>query len=373
MAPFFERVENLLPVEIPERRFIGPIADVFDRGGKALGWSVGPIGRNAVGCEGDGFCDFGCASGAKRSMDVSYVPSALNKGAVLFTELRADRLVLEGGRAVGVEAVDTNGRRLTVRGRAVVLAGGAIPTPLFLLRQGLCNTSGEVGKNLTLHPSGGFAAYFEERMDPARYIPQAYLCDQFLKEGLLLLSAQPDANIAPLMFPWTGHRLTKTLEELPHLAGFGILARDSSRNGRVWGEVKGQPIITYNLKAEDVDLLHQGMLRVAELALAAGAKRLYPTVLGQPPLESADDLLAFRRRTLAPGQIPLTSYHMLGTCKMGRDPKTSVVGLDHETHDVKGLYIVDGSTVRGPLGVNSQLTIMAMATRAAGKIADALG
>jgi choline dehydrogenase-like flavoprotein len=58
---------------------------------------------------------------------------------------------------------------------------------------------------------------------------------------------------------------------------------------------------------------------------------------------------------------------------MGRDPKTSVVGLDHETHDVPGLYIVDGSTVAGPLGVNPQLTIMAVATRAGERIAERLG
>ena len=69
----------------------------------------------------------------------------------------------------------------------------------------------------------------------------------------------------------------------------------------------------------------------------------------------------------------LTSYHPLGTCKMGLDPKTSVVGLDHETHDLPGLFIVDGSTVPGPLGVNPQVTIMAMATRAAGLIAEKLG
>jgi choline dehydrogenase-like flavoprotein len=64
-----------------------------------------------------------------------------------------------------------------------------------------------------------------------------------------------------------------------------------------------------------------------------------------------------------------TSYHPLGTCKMGLDPRTSVVGLDHEAHDVPGLFIVDGSTVPGPLGVNPQITIMAMATRAAVRIA----
>jgi choline dehydrogenase-like flavoprotein len=62
------------------------------------------------------------------------------------------------------------------------------------------------------------------------------------------------------------------------------------------------------------------------------------------------------------------SYHPLGTIQMGKDPKTSVVGLDHQSHDVRGLYVVDGSTVPGPPGVNPQVTIMAMATRAASLI-----
>ena len=58
---------------------------------------------------------------------------------------------------------------------------------------------------------------------------------------------------------------------------------------------------------------------------------------------------------------------------MGTDPRTSVVGLDHQAHDVRGLFIVDGSTVRGPLGVNPQMTIMAMALRAADQIGPQLG
>ena len=71
----------------------------------------------------------------------------------------------------------------------------------------------------------------------------------------------------------------------------------------------------------------------------------------------------------SPSDLALVSYHPLGTCRMGKDPKTSVVDTDHAAHDVPGLFIVDASTVRGPIGVNPQLTIMATATRAAERIA----
>jgi choline dehydrogenase-like flavoprotein len=84
------------------------------------------------------------------------------------------------------------------------------------------------------------------------------------------------------------------------------------------------------------------------------------------------ELAKFRDAVPAASELALASYHPLGTCKLGRDPKTSVVDLDHQAHEVPGLYIVDGSTVPGAPGVNPQLTIMAMATRAADRIAAAL-
>jgi choline dehydrogenase-like flavoprotein len=115
------------------------------------------------------------------------------------------------------------------------------------------------------------------------------------------------------------------------------------------------------------------MVHLGEMCLAAGAKALYPTMMSVPPIETPADFERFKRMTPSASQSMFVSYHPLGTCQIGRDPKTSVVGLDHETHDVKSLYIVDGSTVPGPPGVNPQITIMSMATRASACIADALG
>jgi choline dehydrogenase-like flavoprotein len=96
-------------------------------------------------------------------------------------------------------------------------------------------------------------------------------------------------------------------------------------------------------------------------------------MMSVPPIETPEDWERFKKMTPSASQSMFISYHPLGTCQIGRDPKTSVVGLDHQTHDVKSLYIVDGSTVPGPPGVNPQITIMSMATRASAYIADALG
>jgi choline dehydrogenase-like flavoprotein len=373
MARHFDRVERILDVHPARRAVIGPIADVMARGCDALGWAHQPISRNAPDCDGSGFCDFGCRQEARRSTQIAYLPPALERGAVVIAGARARRIVLDNGRAVGVVAESKRGKRATVRARAVVLAGGTIPTPLFLLEQGLANRSGQVGRNLSLHPSGGFLALFDEKIEPHKYIPQGYSCDHFLRAGILMTAAQPALNVAPALFPFAGRRLMSMLEQVDRLASFGLLLRDTSPNGRVWRDVGGFPAVTYNIAREDVTRMHRAMIHAGEMCHAAGAKTLIPVALGVDPIEREVDFVRFKSAELRASDISWLSYHPLGTCKMGRDPRTSVVGLDHEAHDVPGLYVVDGSTVGGPLGVNPQLTIMAIATRAGERIADRLG
>jgi choline dehydrogenase-like flavoprotein len=373
MAPYFERVEAHLEVGPSSRRHVGPIADVFQRGCDALHWTHGYLLRNAPGCEASGFCDFGCRTDARRSTNVAYLPPALERGSLLFTGLKAEQVLVENGRAAGIEGVAPNGQRLRIRAKAVVLAGGAIPTPLFLLRQNLSNSSGQVGRNLTLHPSCIISALFDEEIRGFDYIPQGYASQEFLREGLLLLGAQPSQNVAGTFFPVTGRRLMEALTQLPHLASLGPLAADATRNGRVWREFKGLPAIRYTLTPADLERLKRGLLLCMEMAVAAGARHLYPGVLSHPSLDTKRGVDVFRKAQLSAADLVLASYHPLGTCEMGTDARTSVVGLDHQSHDVPGLFIVDGSTVRGPLGVNPQLTIMAMATRAAERISPQLG
>ncbi len=372
MEPYFERVETHLGVAPSSRRHVGPIAEVMQRGCDALGWKHGQLLRNAPGCEASGFCHLGCRSDARKSTNLSYLPPALERGAMLFTGLKAERVLVENGRATGVEGTATNGVRIRVRSQAVVLAGGTVSTPLFLLRQGLANSSGQVGRNLTLHPSGVVMALFDEEIRAFDHIPQGYGSEEFLDEGLLLVAAQASHNAMPSMFPLIGRRLMEPLAQLRHATGVGPLAADATRNGRVWGEFRGVPVIRYSVTPADVARLKRGLELSMQMLVAAGARRLYPSVIGLGGLEPAR-LDEFRGMDLSASDLALASYHPLGTCQMGTDRRTSVVGLDHQAHDLPGLFIVDGSTVRGPLGVNPQLTIMAIAARAADQISPQLG
>jgi choline dehydrogenase-like flavoprotein len=372
MAPHFERVERILEVGPTPLKYVGPIAGAMGRGCDSLGWSHAAVLRNAPDCDGSGFCDFGCRREAKRSTQISYLPAAFERGAMLVTGATVRRVLLEGGKAVGVEAESKTGRRVKVRARAVVLAGGALPTPLLLLQQGLANRSDQVGRNLALHPSTGMSALFEEPIEGHKYVPQGYACDEFLRDGILIAAAQPAHNIAAAVLPYSGGRLMGVLDRMDQVAGFGLMVRDASANGRVWSDRAGLPLITYNVGREDVERMHRAMVLTGRMCLAAGAKALYPDVHGVAPLERAEDFKRFAASSPRAADVVWLSYHPNGTCRMGRDAKTSVVGLDHETHDVHGLFVADASTLPGAPGVNPQVSIMAMATRAAGCIAERL-
>jgi choline dehydrogenase-like flavoprotein len=372
MAPHFDRVERALQAELADAKAVGPIGDIMARGCDALGWSHQRMLRNAPGCKGEGFCDFGCRTDARKSTNLSYVPAALDKGAMLYTGFTAKRVLIENDRATGIEGIDANGRTIRVRANAVVLSGGALPTPALLLEQGIANSSGQVGRNVTLHPSTGFSALFDEKIEGHKYIPQGYFVDEFVREGILVNAAQADMNYAPLLFPFTGERLMNVLEKFDRIASWGLLIADATANGIVRIAPGGTPVVQYQMTREDCARMHRAFVLTGEMCRAAGAKTLYPVNIPMPVIETDAEWKRFKELELKSGDLMLTSYHPLGSCRMGRDPKKSVVGLDHQSHDIENLFVVDASTVGGPLGVNPQVTIMAMATRAAGCIADAL-
>ena len=371
MGPYFERVEAVLGVERARQELLGGNGRVIARGCDALGFKHhGPLKRNAPACDGQGVCCFGCPTDAKRSTNVSYIPLALRAGAELFTGARVDRIITEGGRARGVVARTADGHALTVHARAVVVACGAIMTPLLLERQGLAGFSNQLGRNLSIHPAAGALAEFDEQILPWQGIPQGYAIEELHDEGILYEGAMVPLEMTMSMTQMIGPDLIRLAESFDHVASFGFLVEDTSR-GSVRA-IRGQPVIQYWLSQRDVAHIKRGLDVLAQVYFAAGARMVHTGVAGFERLRTPDDLVAFRRASIKPWDLDLSAYHPLGTARMGRDPATSVVGPDHALHDCERLYVVDGASVPSSLGVNPQITIMAMATRAAEKIAAAL-
>jgi len=371
MGRYFDRVEGVLGVAQAPASLMGGNGRVIARGANAIGLTKHhPLKRNAPECDGQGVCCFGCPTDAKRSTNVSYIPLALRAGAELFCEARMHRIIVDGGRARGVVARTAAGHTLTVRARAVVIACGALLTPLVLEAQGLASRSGQLGKNLSIHPASGALAEFDEEIQSWKGIPQGYAIEDLHEEGILYEGANLPLEMSMSLVGLIGPELVKLAESYDHVASFGFMIEDTSR-GSV-RQVMGQPVIQYWLTEQDVSHIKRGLDVLAQIYFAAGARRVHFPIAGFEVIDSVDDLAKLRRARIRPWDLDLSAYHPLGTARMGVDPASSVVGPDHEVHDVPGLYVVDGAAVPSPLGVNPQITIMALATRAAEKLAQTL-
>ncbi|MCE9573373.1 MAG: GMC family oxidoreductase N-terminal domain-containing protein [Deltaproteobacteria bacterium] len=372
LAPYYERVERILGVAPARAELLGGNARVIARGCDAIGFKHhGPLKRNAPDCDGQGVCCFGCPTDAKRSTNVSYVPLAMKAGAELFHGCAVDRVIIEGGRAVGVVArARGTGARLTVRARAVVVACGSLVTPIFLEKNHLAGGSGQLGRNLSIHPAGGCLATFDEVIAGWNAIPQGYSVSELHDEGILMEGA-----VVPLEFTMSlshalGPELTALAEGYDKVASFGFMVEDTSR-GRV-RLVGGRPVITYVLNDADLGRLKRGFETLTRILLAAGARSVIMPIHGQREITDEAGLDRLRQARIRASDLELSAYHPLGTARMGKSAAHSVVDMDHQVHDTRGLYVVDGAAVPSSLGVNPQVTIMALATRAAAKLARTL-
>lgn len=385
LAPFYDRVEAVLGVDYGAPQFLGAAAAAVARGADALGYRHKPLRRNAPDCDGQGLCCFGCPTDAKRSTNVSYVPQALRAGAQLFVGAQAQRLILEGGRAVGVEVESrfphgpggTLRPHFRVRAQAVIVACGALGSAVFLqsdarVKKAL-SRSGALGHNLTIHPAAGVFGIMPELVNSAGLpsIPQSYAIEEFHDEGLLMEGVATPADLSAVTVTLFGRRFMEVMEAFPHMAGFGFMLEDST-SGSVTPGPGRRPIVRYSLADHDVARLKRGVDILSRVFFAAGAKQVLTPVHGFEIATNPAALGRLHQAPLSPAQFDLTAYHPLGTVRMGVLPEGSVVNPDLEAHDLPGLYVMDGSVLPTSPAVNPQLTIMAIASRAAGRLAGRL-
>jgi choline dehydrogenase-like flavoprotein len=240
----------------------------------------------------------------------------------------------------------------TVQAATVVLAAGTIHTPMLLARSGLGRSSNQLGANLSLHPATAVVAEMDETVDMARGVPQSLYIDEFAADGIMFEGIAGPPSYAAMSLPLTGHRHAEVMSRYRRLAQFGLMVSDSSR-GRV-SNLLGRPLVRYDLNRADLERFRQGLARLRQLFEAAGAREVF---LPLPPGRRPEQARA--------GDLKLIGFHPLGTARADARADRGVVDGDLKLHGVDGVYVADGSVVPSSLGVNPQLTIMALATRLA--------
>ncbi len=370
LAPYFAEAEEFLRVTPLDPERMGRNGQLAMEGATALGVSGGPISRNAGNCVQCSSCPYGCKIDAKRGMHVSYLPRAVAAGARLRAGVEARRVLVEGGRAVGVRCVvaphperNGHGRPYTVRARlATIVAGGAFGTPELLLRSGLGGD--QVGRNLHIHPACWVGARYEEEVRGWDGVMQSYYVDEWESEQRVLL----EATFTPLPFggAWllgSGREHQEAMLRFGNVASIGVQLGDESV-GKVGIARDGSLRANYRLNEEDTRRLTFGIARAAEIHFAAGATEVYPNI-GRAPVLRPGDVANFEATAFKPSELRLEAFHPMGTARIAADPREGVCGPDGAVNGIEGLYVADASLFPTAVQVNPMMTIAAFSKRIA--------
>jgi choline dehydrogenase-like flavoprotein len=357
---------------------LGRSGEAVVRGFEKLGWHWWPS-DNAIlsrdydgrsGCDSRGRCNFGCPLKAKASADVVYWPKAIRAGATLKTWARVKEIRVDAsGRASGVLYVDRNGTQHEQPARVVVVCCNGIGTPRLLLAStsrlfpdGLANGAGNVGKYFMNHPGRYVEGVFDEPFETETFTGNPFFSQQFYEtdrgrrfvRGYSMMVYRP---FGPLSVAWgdsepvpwgTAHHATMR-KRFGHSVGIAVMAEDLPEVvNRVALDPQAKdsdgiqaPRVTYRASDNTLAMLAHGAAAARQVLEAAGAAQVFDS-----------------------GRM--TNFaHYMGTARMGRDPKTSVVNPWNQAHEVPNLVIVDGSSFTTSAAVNPTSTIGALALRAA--------
>lgn len=366
MAPSFEVVERDLSVSRIADVDVNANNDVLRRGVLALGWKGGVLSHNRVGCTKSGFCEVGCAYDAKQNAAKVLVPQAIAAGAKVHADTDVRRVTFANGVVTGIEGVRKDGTPISARARVVVLAGSAVGSAALAKRSGLPDPNGVLGTGLRMHPGAVVAGRFADPIDGHHGIPQSFECTEYLsfEEGaerrtwIVPAFAHPIGTAATL--PGFGAAHMKSMRDYRHLAVLTAMLHDET-SGEIDVDDEGDAIIRYRIAPRDRKALARGLVACARLLFAAGAREV--TIPAVPPvrLRSAKDLDALDTSFVRPHGVPMSAVHPMGTMRMGKDPRSSVVASTGEHHQVRGLFVLDGSLFPTSLGGPPQISIYAFA------------
>jgi choline dehydrogenase-like flavoprotein len=376
LEPAYDEVERRMSVSEVPPALRSASTQAFVDGAAKLGIEMQPIARNTgTDCTGLGRCNFGCPVGAKRSVDISYLPSAFSHGARLVSDALVDRVVMRRGRAAGVRGRLLGGRygasshRFRVAARAVVLACGTLHTPGLLRASSVRGSL--VGRNVTLHPAARLVAFFDRPLRGWDGALQSVYSDHYAAEGIKLVGVYTAVNVLAAGMPGVGPELADRVRRMPNLGVFGAMIHDEG-GGRVWPGLGREPLLTYRMSARDLARLRRSFRILAEIALAAGAREVVPPVFGIEPVRTAAAARRLETDPIDPRRIECLAFHPLGSARIGRDARAGIVDADGECYAAPGLFVADGSILPTSIGVNSQVPIMALATRIAWRLSERL-
>ena len=371
LLPLTNQVRKVMNIKPITKKHINHNAQAFVDGCDKLGvlWNLND--RNAGDCNGFGRCHTGCATGGKVSMDVSFMPLAIESGLKVYTDAMVEKIDYENGRATGLSAVikdRANGKivaQLKIKAKVVISSAGALQTPALLKRSKIKDPHSMIGSRLHAQPGINIMGEFEKELHGWRGITNPVHIDEWQpleKGGFFCEPGLMDAGIFASGFPGFGSAHQKLMQRYKHMAGGEVLLNDDGKNGSVDIDGDGNAVINYELSRTDRERMRKGLRNIGEVLLAGGAKKIYVPHRKPIDISSRAELKKLKNITLAPNDVIMNSVHCQGTCLMSNVPEKGVVNPQGETHQLKNLFIADASVFPDGIGTNTTVASATMAT-----------
>ncbi|WP_294636701.1 GMC family oxidoreductase [uncultured Aquabacterium sp.] len=390
MAPWFAQAEarlNMARWEVPANAN----NEVLRTGARKLGIQADVIPRNVKGCWNLGSCGMGCPTNAKQSMLVTTLPVALEGGARLFHQTRAEAFEIENGevKALLCAPIRINGQKVSdrlmrVTARHYVVAGGAINSPALLKRSKAPDPHGLLGTRTFLHPVAFSSAVFDHKIEGWAGAPQSIYSDHFVHDvpldgpiGYKLEATPMHPGLTSILLGGHGKDLAERFAQYPHTQMMLALLRDGfhpeSQGGTVYLNLDGSPLLHYPLNDYVLEGFRQALLSMAEVQFAAGARKVLPLhEQGQHYESWAQARQAILGFDMKPYLVGGGSAHVMGGCRMGGNERLGVVRPDGVHWQVQNLSVHDGSLFPTSIGANPQLSIYGTVNRMATQLAKRL-
>jgi choline dehydrogenase-like flavoprotein len=374
----FGTIRRWLQIQRPPSAFLQAGATKFVKGAEALGLSEPPndvavVEANIADCPGSGYCNIGCPFGAKLSMLDKVLPEGQQRFGVdhlrILPECRAECIESRDGRAEAVVASLSDGRKLRIEARTIVVSAGAIGSSWLLMQSKIGKR--RAGANLCFNMASPITADFEDQLDSFDGVQISHYFEPPAARGFVMETwFNPVVSQALNMPGWLDDH-QRNMGRFRNLTAAGVLV-GTKGTARLRPALTGGVDIDYTPAREDLETLVEGLKLLGRIYLAAGARRVMPSTFQFHEFTSEDQLDRLDDYVKHSSYLSIGTGHPQGGNAISRERGKGVVDASFRVHGFENLFVCDASVFPSAITVNPQLTVMALADYAAPGIAQSV-
>ena len=373
----FSTVEKLIGVRNQNHENLNKGSGVFTAGIEKLGLQkppshYGPVDANIQGCLGCGYCNIGCAYGRKLSMLDTVLPIAQEmfgrEALRIYSGCEAIKLKGRGRHISAVLCQLPDGRRIEVRGKTIIIAAGAVSSSLLLLRSSVGGKN--VGRRASFNMGSPLTGVFGQKLNAYDGLQISHALQMSPSRGFILETwYNPPVAQALVMPGWFEDHFNNMLR-FDQMSAVGVLVGTEptgviSRRGLLGREIDFTPSLS------DLQKVLDGLIVTGEAFLAGGAERVMPATFDYREYRTATELQRLRIDVHKPADLTLGTGHPMGGNALSGNRSVGVVNPEFKVYGYENLFLCDASIFPTAVGVNPQLTVMALADYASGFLTGA--